>query len=84
VVADPNRFSGRKTPGKKATPGKWTAKRGAARKKPVSTKFNQAASDRTLLRISKKADIKKVLQRSESAPAKPSRRGRILNWGAKS
>jgi predicted type IV restriction endonuclease len=84
VAADPNRFSGRKTPGKKAKPGKWTAKRGAARKKPVSTKFNQATSDRTLLRISKKADIKKVLQRSESAPAKPSRRGRLLNWGAKS
>ncbi|MFQ3167501.1 MAG: putative type IV restriction endonuclease [Limisphaerales bacterium] len=82
-AADPNRFSSRKSPGKKAKPNIWSAKRGAARKKPVSTTFSQAASDRTLLRISKRADIKKVLQRSESAPDRPSRRGRLLNWGAK-
>ena len=83
-AADPNRFSGRGTPGKrKAAPGKWTAKRSAARKKPVSTKFSVAANDRIILRISKKADIKKVLQRSESTPDKPRRRGRLLNWGAK-
>jgi hypothetical protein len=36
-----------------------------------------------VLQISKKADIKKVLQRSESVPDKPRRRGRLLNWGAK-
>ena len=82
-AADPNRFSSRKSPGKKAKPNIWSAKRGAAQKKPVSTTFSQAASDRTLLRISKRADIKKVLQRSESAPDRPSRRGRLLNWGAK-
>ena len=83
-AADPNRFSGRRTPGKrKAVPGKWTAKRGATRKKPVSTKFSIAANNRMVLQISKKADIKKVLQRSESVPDKPRRRGRLLNWGAK-
>ena len=59
------------------------AKRSAARKKPISTKFSVAANDRIILRISKKADIKKVLQRSESTPDKPRRRGRLLNWGAK-
>ena len=81
-AADPNRFSNRKSPGKKAKPGKWSAKRGAARRKPVSTKFSQAADDRTVLRISKKADIKKVLRRSKSATPKPAGRGRLLNWGA--
>ena len=44
----------------------------------------KAADDRIVLGIPKKADIKKVLQRSESAPAKANRRGRLLNWGAKS
>ena len=82
-AADPNRFSSRKSPGKKKVgTGKWSAKRGAARKKPVSTKFNQAADDRTVLRISKKADIKKVLRRSKSATPKPAGRGRLLSWGA--
>ena len=82
-AADPNLFLSRKSPGKKkAGTGKWSAKRGAARKKPVSTKFNQAADDRTVLRISKKADIKKVLRRSKSATPKPAGRGRLLSWGA--
>ena len=81
-AADPNRFSSRKSPGKKAKSGKWSAKRGTARRKPVSTKFSQAADDRTVIRISKKADIKKVLRRSKSATPKPAGRGRLLNWGA--
>jgi hypothetical protein len=83
-AADPNRFSSRKSLDKKAKPSKWKAKRGVARKKPVSTKFSQAADDRTVLRISTKVDIKNVLRRSKTAPPKPAGRGRLLNWGAKS
>ena len=83
-AADPNRFSGRKTPGKKTKPGKWTAKRGGARKKTVSAKFSQAENGKTVIRISNKADIKKVLQRSESGADRPRRRRRVLHWGAKS
>ena len=63
-------------------PGKWSAKRGAARRKPVSTKFSQAADDRTVIRISKKRTLKRVLRRSKSATPKPAGRGRLLNWGA--
>lgn len=40
----------------------------------------KAADDRTVLRISKKADIKKVLRRSKSATPNPAGRGRLLNW----
>ena len=83
-AADPNRFSGHKTPGKKTKPGKWTAKRGGARKKTVSAKFSQAENGKTVIRISNKADIKKVLQRSESGADRPRRRRRVLHWGAKS
>ena len=84
-AADPNQFSSRKSPDKKkAAPRKWTAKRGVARRKPASTTFNGANKDRAILRISKEADIKKVLQRSESTPDKSRRRGRLLNWGSKS
>ena len=83
-AADPNRISGRITPGKKTKPGKWTAKRGGARKKTVSAKFSQAENGKTVIRISNKADIKKVLQRSESGADRPRRRRRVLHWGAKS
>jgi len=84
-AADPNEFSSRKSPGnKKTSPGKWTAKRGVARRKPATTTFSGADKDRAVLRISREADINKVLQRSESTPEKPRRRGRLLNWGTKS
>lgn len=83
-AADPNQFSGRKAPGKtKTAPGKWKAKRGTARGKAASSKFSGADKERTLLHISKKVDIKNVLHRNENTPDKPSRKGRLLNWGAK-
>lgn len=83
-AVDPSRFSGRKTPGKNTKPGKWKAKRGTARRKPAPAKFSEADKERTLLHLSKTVDIKKVLQHNETAPDKPSRKGRLLNWGAKS
>ena len=85
LAADPKRFSGRKAPNKaKATPGKWKAKRGTARRKPTPSKFSGADKERTVLHMSKKVDINNVLQRSEKTPDKPSRKGRLLNWGTKS
>jgi predicted type IV restriction endonuclease len=85
LTADPNRFSGRKAPSKaKAKPGKWKAKRGTARRKPAPSKFSGADKERTVLHMSKKVDINNVLQRSENTPDKPSRKGRLLNWGTKS
>ena len=84
LAADPNRFSGRKAPGKaKAAPGKWKAKRRTARGKAASSKFSGADKERTVLHISKKVDINNVLHRNENTPDKPSRKGRLLNWGAK-
>jgi|TARA_B110000196_G_scaffold187131_1_gene160399 hypothetical protein len=74
-VAEPNHFSSRKSQGKKAKLDKWSAKPGEARRKPVLTKFSQAADDRTVLRIPKKVDIKKVLRRSKFTTPKPAGRG---------
>ena len=82
LAADPNRFSGRKTPGnKKSTPDKWKARRGTTRKKAALSKFSGANKERTVLHISNKSDIKNILHRSENKPDKPSRKGRLLNWG---
>ena len=53
-------------------PGKWSAKRDAARRKPVSTKFSQAADDRTVLRIPKRWTLKKCFDVANSPrPTRP-------------
>ncbi|MED5277996.1 MAG: hypothetical protein VYD86_02670 [Verrucomicrobiota bacterium] len=80
-AADPNRFASRKGPKKKAGATRWTAKPGAKRKAKASGKFSKTTNGDSVVRITQKDAIKKVLKRSEDAPAKPAGRGRLLHWG---
>ena len=80
-AADPNRFASRKGPKKKAGATRWTAKPGAKRKAKASGKFSNTTNGDSLVRITQKDAIKKVLKRSEDVPAKPPGRGRVLHWG---
>lgn len=80
-AADPNRFASRKGPKKKAGATRWTAKPGAKRKSKASGKFSKTTNGDSVVRITQKDAIKKVLKRSEDAPAKPAGRGRLLHWG---
>jgi len=80
-AADPNRFTSRKGPKKKAGATRWTAKAGAKRKAKASGKFSKTTNGDSVVRITQKNAIKKVLKRSEDAPAKPTGRGRLLHWG---
>ena len=80
-AADPNRFASRKGPKKKAEATRWTAKPGANRKAKASGKFSKTTNGDSVVRITQKDAIKKVLKRSEDAPAKPAGRGRLLHWG---
>ncbi len=80
-AADPNRFASRKGPKKKAGATRWTAKPGAKRKAKDSGKFSKTTNGDSVVRITQKDAIKKVLKRSEDAPAKPAGRGRLLHWG---
>ena len=80
-AADPNRFTSRKGPKKKAGATRWTAKPGAKRKAKASGKFSKTTNGDSVVRITQKDAIKKVLKRSEDAPAKPAGRGRLLHWG---
>ncbi len=80
-AADPNRFASRKGPKKKAGATRWTAKPGAKRKAKDSGKFSKTTNGDSIVRITQKDAIKKVLKRSEDAPAKPAGRGRLLHWG---
>ncbi len=79
--ADPNRFASRKGPKKKAGATRWTAKPGAKRKAKASGKFSNTTNGDSMVRITQKDAIKKVLKRSEDVPAKPAGRGRVLHWG---
>ena len=79
--ADPNRFASRKGPKKKAGATRWTAKPGAKRKAKDSGKFSNTTNGDSIVRITHKDAIKKVLKRSEDVPAKPAGRGRVLHWG---
>ena len=80
-AADPNRFASRKGPKKKAGATRWTAKPGAKRKAKASGKFSKTTNGDSVVRITQKDAIKKVLKLSEDAPAKPAGRGRLLHWG---
>ncbi|MED5495304.1 MAG: hypothetical protein VYB58_06240 [Verrucomicrobiota bacterium] len=80
-AADPNRFASRKGPKKKAGATRWTAKPGVKRKAKASGKFSKTTNGDSVVRITQKDAIKKVLKRSEDAPAKPAGRGRLLHWG---
>ena len=80
-AADPNRFASCKGPKKKAGATRWTAKPGANRKAKASGKFSKTTNGDSVVRITQKDAIKKVLKRSEDAPAKPAGRGRLLHWG---
>ncbi len=80
-AADPNRFASRKGPKKKAGATRWTAKPGAKRKAKASGKFSKTTNGDSVVRITQKDAIKKVLKRSEDAPKKPAGRGRLLHWG---
>ena len=80
-AADPNRFASRKGPKKKAGATRWTAKPGAKRKAKASGKFSKTTNGDSVVRITQKDAIKKVLKRSEDVPAKPAGRGRVLHWG---
>ena len=80
-AADPNRFASRKGPKKKAGATSWTAKPGAKRKAKASGKFSKTTNGDSVVRITQKDAIKKVLKRSEDVPAKPAGRGRVLHWG---
>ena len=81
-VADPNRFSTRKGPKKKKESTRWAAKPGAKRKANANGKFSESANGDSVVRITQKDAIKKVLKRTETAPPnKPAGRGRVLNWG---
>ncbi len=80
-AADPNRFTSRKGPKKKAGATRWTAKPGAKRKAKASGKFSKTTNGDSVVRITQKDAIKKVLKRSEDAPKKPAGRGRLLHWG---
>ena len=80
-AADPNRFASRKGPKKKAGATRWTAKPGAKRKAKASGKFSKTTNGDSVVRITQKDAIKKVLKRSEDAPTKPAGRGRLLHWG---
>ena len=80
-AADPNRFASRKGPKKKAGATRWTAKPGAKSKAKASGKFSKTTNGDSFVRITQKDAIKKVLKRSEDAPAKPAGRGRLLHWG---
>ena len=80
-AADPNRFASRKGPKKKAGATSWTAKPGAKRKAKASGKFSKTTNGDSVVRITQKDAIKKVLKRSEDAPKKPAGRGRLLHWG---
>ena len=80
-AADPNRFASRKGPKKKAGATRWTAKPGAKRKAKASGKFSKTTNGDSVVRITQKDTIKKVLKCSEDAPAKPAGRGRLLHWG---
>ena len=80
-AADPNRFASRKGPKKKAGATRWTAKPEAKRKAKASGKFSKTTNGDSVVRITQKDAIKKVLKRSEDVPAKPAGRGRVLHWG---
>ena len=80
-AADPNRFALRKGPKKKAGTTRWTAKPGAKRKAKALGKFSKTTNGDSVVRITQKDAIKKVLKRSEDVPAKPAGRGRVLHWG---
>ena len=80
-AADPNRFASRKGPKKKAGATRWTAKPGAKHKAKASGKFSKTINGDSVVRITQKDAIKKVLKRSEDAPTKPAGRGRLLHWG---
>ena len=80
-AADPNRFASRKGPKKKAGATRWTAKPEAKRKAKASGKFSKTTNGDSVVRITQKDAIKKVLKRSEDAPKKPAGRGRLLHWG---
>ena len=80
-AADPNRFASCKGPKKKAGATRWTAKPGANRKAKASGKFSKTTNGDSVVWITQKDAIKKVLKRSEDAPAKPAGRGRLLHWG---
>ena len=80
-AADPNRFASRKGPKKKAGSARWVAKPGAKRKAKSSRKFSKTVKDNSVVRITQKDAIKKVLKRTEDSPAKPAGRGRVLHWG---
>ena len=80
-AADPNRFASRKGPKKKAGANRWTAKPEAKRKAKASGKFSKTTNGDSVVRITQKDAIKKVLKRSEDVPAKPAGRGRVLHWG---
>ena len=80
-AADPNRFASRKGPRKKAESTRWAAKPGAKRKRKATGKFSKTANGDSVLKITQKDAIKKVLKRTNDSPAKPAGRGRVLHWG---
>ena len=80
-AADPNRFASRKGPRKKAESTRWAAKPGAKRKRKATGKFSKTANGDSVLKITQKDAIKKVLKRTNDSPTKPAGRGRVLHWG---